>query len=507
MSASETVTEPLAEEIAVALPSALFRAATYAPSLTTTLPSPAVAWTVSPLSATSFVPVPVTTTPFLSVVPSSPFAVTVAVPDAATLAPPCTTTASPAAIERFAAVPETAPVSSSTAPALTTAPFTSTAPVASSVTPPLPDTSVRAPVPFAAVALPETYAATEPSAVTAAPFWAVNEPERVAESPTSTSPFAATIALSTMTAPAASMSTFAPASTFAPPCAVTDAPSSLVVASDATLAALSARIAPVVFTVRSPFATSSLPLTVSEAVVPSLPTSSVEADATLDPPFTSTAPPSASIVIAPLEARIEPPTSTPSAPASTSTAPDAPAFAPFCTFTPLLAVITRFALSPSAITGLVSPAGVSNLPALTSAPLAVSVPIVTLPLSEVSVTPSPPTTCVSTMTFFPSPVDFTDAVVAAVIPLTCVSASVWLTSVTSSVPDGHFTSVTLRSASGAVADLTVTLPEDSTSTFPPVDLYATSTSVSNVNLMSFPDVADIFSALTSANDTPPASLV
>ena len=194
--------------------------------------------------------------------------------------------------------------------------------------------------------------------------------------------------LSTETPLPAVMVTLSLARTFDPPCAVTDAPSSLAVASEATLAALSARIAPEVFAVRLPFATSSLPLTVSEAVVlPSaVPKSSVEADTTLELPSTFTAPPFASIVIAPLEARADaPPTSTPPAPASTSTSPEAPAFAPFVTLTAFPAVTARFLPASAPVTSPVASFTV-NVPAFTSVP----VPSTVTSFFASSVTPSLP---------------------------------------------------------------------------------------------------------------------
>ena len=142
------------------------------------------------MSATSFVPVPATTTPFLSAVPSSPFAVTVAVPDAATVAPPSILTSLPAVSERPAFDPAPMLPSVLTTPAITMASFT--------------------------LACPETLMFTPSRAVTVAPPFAVNEPDGIVASPTRTLPFAATVALSTVTTPAESMSTSASASTFAP---------------------------------------------------------------------------------------------------------------------------------------------------------------------------------------------------------------------------------------------------------------------------------------------------
>ena len=228
-------------------------------------------------------------------------------------------------------------------------------------------------------------------ASTFAPVCATNEPPiAVVESPTSTSLAAFTFAPpSTVTSPVASMSTSVPASTFAPPVTFTVVPaSSFVVASDATFAALSARIAPEVFAVRLPFATSSLPLTVSEAVVlPSaVPKSSVEADTTLELPSTLTSPPFASIVIAPLEARADaPPASTPPAPASTSTSPEAPAFAPFVTLTAFPAVTASFLPASAPVTSPVASFTV-NVPAFTSVPL----PVIVTSFFASSVTPSLP---------------------------------------------------------------------------------------------------------------------
>ena len=421
-----------------------------------------------------------------------------AVPDAPTFAAFCTVTPLPAAIVRFAAGPSpTAPVASSITPAFTTAPSTSMSPsLDASATPSLPETSVLSPVPFAAVASPDTYTATDFSAVTAAPFCAVNEPERLpsASSPTSTSPFAATVAASTVTAPVASMSTSPAARTFAPVCAVTDAPSRVTSASEPIFAPFCARIAPVVFTVRSSFATSCEPvasaaspttrLAVPSAPVLFMPTATVELPPTNEPPLIVTAPASASTVIAPLATSCEPDTVTPSAFASMSAVPDAPTFAPFSTVTLFPAVIARFAESPSAITGALPSVGISNAPAFTTAPGAVSEPMVISPSVAVSITPVSPTTAPSTSTFvlalssavvpaatavltlIPDSVDSSSTLVPALTPPTCVLSFSWSISVLSAVSSGHSTSVTLRSSPSAIAESTVSLPLADTLTYP-----------------------------------------
>ena len=177
----------------------------------------------------------------------------------------------------------------------------------------------------------------------------------------------------------------------APDWTVTEPSDSVVVsescASDATFPLPLTSMLPDVFAVRLPFATSSDPSTVSEAVVlPSaVPTSSVEADATLELPSTFTAPPSASIVIAPLEARIEPLTSTPPVPASTSTSPEAPAFAPLVTLTTFPAVTASFLPASAPVTSPVASSTV-NVPAFTSVPL----PVIVTSFLESRVTPSLP---------------------------------------------------------------------------------------------------------------------
>ena len=151
------------------------------------------------MSATSFVPVPATTTPFLSAVPSSPFAVTVAVPDAATVAPPSILTSLPAVSERPAFDPAPMLPSVLTTPAITVASFT--------------------------LACPETLMSTPSRAVTVAPPFVVNEPDGVVASPTRTLPFAATVAPSTVTAPVASMPMSFAESALAPPWTMTEVPS------------------------------------------------------------------------------------------------------------------------------------------------------------------------------------------------------------------------------------------------------------------------------------------
>ena len=322
--------------------------------------TPAVAESAMLPSETSCVPSPLTAIPTLSVSLLTPLAATVAVPDAPTFAALWIVTLLPAVIVRFAAPPLTAPVASSITPAFTTAPSTSMSPsLDASATPSLPETSVLSPVPFAAVASPDTYTATDFSAVTAAPFRAANEPERLpsAFSPTSTSPFAATFAASTVTAPVASMSTSPAARTFAPVCAVTDAPSRVTLASEPTFAPFCARIAPVAFAVRSSLATSwdtTSPSAASPTVrldVPSvpvlfMPTATVELPPTNEPPLIVTAPASASTVITPLAARMEaPPTVTPSAPASTSILSAAPTRAPDSNTTALPALSVMSAVA------------------------------------------------------------------------------------------------------------------------------------------------------------------
>ena len=120
-------------------------------------------------------------------------------------------------------------------------------------------------------------------------------------------------------------------------------------------------------------------------VLPLAPMLSVAADATLELPSTFTAPPSASIVIAPLEARIEPLTSTPPVPASTSTSPEAPAFAPLVTLTTFPAVTASFLPASAPVTSPVASSTV-NVPAFTSVPL----PVIVTSFLESRVTPSLP---------------------------------------------------------------------------------------------------------------------
>ena len=377
-------------------------------------------------------------------------------------------------------------------------------------------------------ASPETYTATDFSAVTLAPLRAVKSPPMRVEAsvPTTTPPFAATSALSTVTSPAASMSTSPFARAFAPPWTATDEPapvaSSFSVPSAPALAAstvtpdfaVSVRSLPASTFVAEP-ETATEPF--SDEIVTASPTPELR-PATYAPFWIATLPsPVFASTVRPLSATsVAPSTLTPtlsvvpSSPLAVTVAlPDAPTSATFCTVTSLPAVTVRSALSVGAIVGAVpGVVGMANVPALTTALASVAVPMLTRPAAS-SVTPVPPITCVFTVMSLSAPVVLTLAVVAASIPLICVEASVWSMSVTSSVAVGvgHLTSVTFRSSSAAVADLTVMLPVDSTSTFPPVDLYATSTSFVNLNLMSAPETDAIPSTLTDENSTPVASFV
>ena len=155
------------------------------------------------------------------------------------------------------------------------------------------------------------------------------------------------------------------------PSTVTDAPSSEAAASDATFAPPLTETASVAVAERLSLATSCAPSTVTFAVLLSAPTETVELPPTNAFPETSTSPPSASSVAAPLAASAvpSPVTVTPPAFASTSTVPDAPTCAAFFTTTALAVLI--FKLPTAAPSGIVT-APVSrstvNVPALTVAP-------------------------------------------------------------------------------------------------------------------------------------------